>query len=123
MTPASESESKPEQQPESARIQASAFDYDSWQAKLVALELANEVGRNIMRLLSKRPYTASQISKELGLPISTVLYHLTRLDVAGVLNGFQSHGKRMREVRYYRVRSSRIVFNIKGGDSRNGGKA
>lgn len=30
------------------RVVASTFDYDSWQAKLVALELASEVGRAIM---------------------------------------------------------------------------
>lgn len=102
---------------------ASTFDYGTWQARLVALELANDVGRNIMRLLSKKPHTASQISRELGLPISTVLYHLTRLEVSGVLETFPSHGKRLREVRYYRARSSRIVFNIKGGEEENGGKA
>ncbi|MBS7627718.1 winged helix-turn-helix transcriptional regulator, partial [Candidatus Bathyarchaeota archaeon] len=99
-----------------ASASASTFDYDTWQARLVALELANEVGRNIMGLLSKKPYTASQISRELGLPISTVLYHLTRLEISGILETFPSHGKRLREVRYYSARSSRIVFNIKGGE-------
>ena len=28
------------------------FDYDSWQAKMIALEIANEVGRGILKSLA-----------------------------------------------------------------------
>jgi DNA-binding transcriptional ArsR family regulator len=98
----------------------STFDYDSWQAKLVALELASEVGRKIMGLVSEKPYTATQISEKLKLPISTVLYHLARLETTGLIETFRGYGKRLRDVKYYRSSSSRIVFEIKGGEKENG---
>jgi DNA-binding transcriptional ArsR family regulator len=97
----------------------SKFDYDSWQAKLVALELANEVGRAIMDLVSKKPYTATQLSEKLKLPISTVLFHLARLETVGLVDTWRGYGKRSRDVKYYRVRSSKIVFKIIGGEKEN----
>ncbi|MCW4021220.1 MAG: winged helix-turn-helix domain-containing protein, partial [Candidatus Bathyarchaeota archaeon] len=94
----------------------STFDYDSWQAKLVALELANEVGRAIMKLVSKKPYSATQISKKLGLPISTVMFHLARLETVDLVTVARGYGKRLRDVKYYRARSSKIVFDFGGGE-------
>lgn len=96
------------------------FDYDSWEAKMMALELANEVGRGIIRLISEKPYTATQISEKLKMPISTVLYHLARLETVGVVKTFRGYGKRLRDVKYYRNPQSKIIFDLKGGEKENG---
>jgi len=95
------------------------FDYDSWEAKLIALELANEVGREIMKIISEKPYTATQISEKLKIPISTVLYHLARLETVGVVKTYRGYGKRLRDVKYYRASSSKITFEVKGGEKGN----
>jgi len=90
------------------------FDFDSWQAKMIALEIANEVGRAILRSLSEQPKTASQMSKSLGIPLPTILYHLSRLEEAGVVVYRKSLGKRLREMKVYSVSSTDIVFRIGG---------
>ena len=95
---------------------AVSFDFDAWQGRLAALELANEVGKQIMKLVSKEPFTATQISEKLELPISTVLFHLTRLELIGLVESFHFYGKRMREVRYYRTAASSVTFRLDGGE-------
>ena len=90
------------------------FDFESWQAKLVALELANKIGREIMKALSAAPKTPSQLANAMGIPLPTVLFHLARLETAGVVECRRGLGKRLREVKYYKVSSQEIVFKIGG---------
>ncbi len=94
------------------------FDYDSWQAKMIALELANEVGRAILKSLADDPKTASQLSRALEIPLPTILFHISRLEEAGVVVSKKALGKRLREVKVYSVTSTQIVFNI--GSDENG---
>jgi DNA-binding transcriptional ArsR family regulator len=96
-----------------------SFDYDSWQAKMVALELANEVGRGIITLVFKKPSTATMISEELKIPLPTVIYHLARLETAGVVKTSHGYGKRWRDVKYYQGSFSKITFEIKE-ENKNG---
>ena len=91
------------------------FDYESWQAKMIALELANEVGRAIIKSLAEEPKTASQLSKALEIPLPTILFHISRLDEAGVVESRRALGKRLREVKVYSVPSTEITFKIGGG--------
>jgi predicted ArsR family transcriptional regulator len=93
----------------------SKFDFDSWQAKMVALEIANEAGRAILRSLSEQPKTATQMSKSLSIPLPTILFHLSRLEESGLVVSKKALGKRLREVKVYSVSSADIVFNIGGG--------
>ena len=88
------------------------FDYDSWQAKLIALEIANEVGRGILKEISEEAMTASQISRSLNIPLPTVLYHISRLEQAGIVQSKKALGKRLREVKMYSVSSTEIVFKL-----------
>jgi len=88
-------------------------DADSWQAKIVALELASDVGRRILSLLLEESMSASQISKRLGIPLTTAFYHLARLELVDLIESesrFVEHGPRW--IKYYRASSSRIVFNL-----------
>ena len=94
------------------------FDYDSWQAKLIALELANEVGRGILRELIASPHTASQLSEIMEIPLPTTLFHLQRLESAGLIQSKKALGKRLREVKLYSVPSAEIVIDL--GGNKNG---
>ena len=88
------------------------FDYDSWQAKLIALEIANEVGRGILKEISEEAKTASQVSRSMNIPLPTVLYHISRLEQAGIVQSKKALGKRLREVKLYSVSSTEIVFKL-----------
>ena len=90
------------------------FDYDSWQAKLIALELATEVGRGILRELIATPHTASQLSEIMEIPLPTILFHLQRLESAGLIQSKKALGKRLREVKLYSVPSAEIVIDLGG---------
>jgi predicted transcriptional regulator len=90
------------------------FDFDSWQAKMIALEIANEVGRAMLKSLSAEPKTASQMSRELSIPLPTILFHIARLEEAGIVKSRKALGKRLREVKVYSVSSTDIVFRIGG---------
>lgn len=94
---------------------AKDFDFDSWKAKMVALEIANEAGRAILKCLSAGPKTASQVSSELSIPLPTILFHISRLEEAGIVVSVKKLGKRLREVKLYSLSSTDIVFRIGGG--------
>lgn len=90
------------------------FDYDSWQAKMIALEIANEVGRAILKSLAEDPKTASQLSNLLEIPLPTILFHISRLEESGIVDSKKALGKRLREVKVYSVSSTEITFKIGG---------
>ena len=90
------------------------FDFDSWEARLIAMELANDVGKGILKALTEEPATASQIARSLGIPLPTVMFHLSRLEVSGIVETKTGFGKQLREVKYYYVPANEIVFRIGG---------
>jgi predicted transcriptional regulator len=90
------------------------FDYTSLEAKIVAQEIANEVGKKIIALLSKQEYTASELSTKLNLPLPTVLYHLSRLEMANVVTCRTRFSEHLRIAKYYKIFSPRIIFDIGG---------
>ena len=96
------------------------FDYDSWQAKLIALELATEVGRGILKELVASPHTASQLSDIMDIPLPTTLFHLQRLESAGLIQSKKALGKRLREVKMYSVPSTKIVIDLGGNNNTSG---
>ena len=84
---------------------------------MIAMELANDVGKGILKALTDEPATASQLSDSLGIPLPTVMFHLSRLETAGIVETKTGLGKRLREVKYYYVPSTEIVFKIGGSES------
>jgi len=91
-----------------------AFDYDSWKAKMATLEIGSTIGKAILERLSKQGLTATQLSNELSVPLPTVLYHLTRLEMIGVVSTQTKLGKRLREMKCYRLAADKVVLSIKG---------
>jgi predicted ArsR family transcriptional regulator len=96
------------------------FDYDSWQAKLIALELASKIGKGILKELITSSKTASQLSESLDIPLPTVLFHLQRLESAGLIQSKKALGKRLREVKVYSVPSTEIVIDLGGNENDRG---
>ena len=50
-------------------------------------ELANETGRKVLMSLSAGPKNPSAIASEIGAPITTVLFHIQKLEEAGLHEG------------------------------------
>lgn len=73
-------------------------------------ELANETGRKILMLLAKEPHSAGMIAEKLGIPVNTVLFHIKRLEKAGIIKIEEiTAGKRGRRKLYSLVATSIIV--------------
>ncbi|WP_366078582.1 winged helix-turn-helix domain-containing protein [Thermococcus sp.] len=60
------------------------MDIHDERAKELAQILTNEKALAILHLLEGRELSISEISKELNLPISTVSYHIDKLNERGV---------------------------------------
>ena len=58
---------------------------DDERIELLAKELSNETGRKILAELSAGSRTASELARELSLPMPTVLFHIERLVQAGLI--------------------------------------
>ncbi|KYH36179.1 MAG: ArsR family transcriptional regulator [Candidatus Bathyarchaeota archaeon B24] len=99
------------------------FDYRSWKARVVAMELTSKLGRAIIGRMREKTYiTASQLARDLNAPLPTVLYHLTRLRIAGLVEMYRGYGKRFRPVIYYKLSPSEVVIDLGGEKIERGGE-
>jgi predicted transcriptional regulator len=90
-------------------------DLEDWRWRLVALELGSSVGKEILALLQGKALSATEISKTLKVPLTTVLYHLSRLEFLGLVDtDIKFSGKESRWTKYYRASCSKITFKIGG---------
>ncbi len=82
---------------------------------MVAQELGSSLGRGILALLQGRVLSATEISKELNAPLTTVLYHLSRLEFLGLIDAdIRFSSKESRWIKYYRASCSDVTFKIGG---------
>jgi DNA-binding transcriptional ArsR family regulator len=73
-------------------------------------ELANETGRKILMLLAKGPQSAGMLADQLEIPVNTVLFHIKRLERAGIIKIEEiTAGKRGRKKLYSLVSTSIIL--------------
>jgi len=73
-------------------------------------ELANETGRKILMLLARGPQSAGMLADQLEIPVNTVLFHIKRLERAGIIKIEEiTAGKRGRRKLYSLVSTSIIL--------------
>jgi len=83
----------------------------SEKAKLLASEISNETARKILKILYKNPASVTDLSNKLGIPASTVQYHVNRLMELGVIKIAQKRfGKRLRDVKMYVYDKEGVIF-------------
>lgn len=71
-------------------------------AKIIAMELANDKGRMVLDAIFQGKKSSSEISKELGMSLPTVLFHIERLIETGVIKVIDTNlSKKFREIKYY----------------------
>ncbi len=81
------------------------------QAKKLAQVLSNDTSRKIIDHLADKEDTEANISKILGLPISTVHYNLTLLTQGGLVEAGEFHySTKGREVKHYKLANQYILI-------------
>ncbi|MDN5320283.1 MAG: hypothetical protein PWP49_703 [Thermococcaceae archaeon] len=91
------------------------IDVGDEKAKELAQILTNETSLLILRLLQERTLSMSEITKELGIPMSTVSYHLDKMTRVGLVEiAGKKYGKRLQEVKLYRAASKPILLLPRG---------
>jgi DNA-binding transcriptional ArsR family regulator len=80
-------------------------------AKKIADAINSETARKILDHLSRKDSTESEMSKELGIPISTVHYNLKQLQEAHLVTVDEFHySKKGKEVNHYSLANKYIII-------------
>lgn len=87
-------------------------------AKKIAEVINNDTSRKIIDHLAKKDATESDLSKELGIPISTIHYNLKQLQEAGLVIVEEFHySQKGKEVNHYTLANKYIIIAPKSEDS------
>ena len=79
------------------------FRTDEEKAKLLAMQIANDRGREVLECIFRgRPKSASEIARELDVPLPTVMFHIERFLEIGTIKVVKTRmSKKLREIKYY----------------------
>lgn len=79
------------------------FRTDEEKAKLLAMQIANDRGREVLECIFKgNPKSASEIAHELEVPLPTVMFHIERFLEIGTIKVVKTRmSKKLREIKYY----------------------
>lgn len=92
-------------------VEFETIDVGDEKAKELAQIIVNEKAIAILRLLQEKSYSASEISEKLGMPLSTVVYHLDKMSRVGLVEVVgKRYGKRLQEVKLYRASPKPILL-------------
>lgn len=86
-------------------------DLNEPKVKKLAETITSETSRKILNHLTEKEDTEQNISKALGMPISTVHYHLQRLQEAQLVKVDEFHySPKGREVNHYKLANKYIII-------------
>lgn len=87
-------------------------------AKKVANVINSEVSRKLLDSLANKDSTESELSRDLGIPISTVHYNLRQLVEAGLVKADEFHySEKGKEVNHYSIANKYIIIAPKSIES------
>lgn len=73
--------------------------------------IGNKTARKILELLGKKEYTATDLAKELSLPLSTIHYNLTNLEQANLIKADEYHySAKGKEVKHYALANKLVII-------------
>ncbi len=88
-------------------------------AKKIAEVINNDTSRKVIDFLAKKDATESELSKELGIPISTIHYNIKQLQDAGLVIVEEFHySKKGKEVNHYTLANKYIIITPMNQDSK-----
>lgn len=80
-------------------------------SKQLASEIGNDTAHEILKELYRNPSSITDISNKLNIPISTVQYHIDKLQELGIVKiSRRKLGQRLREVKMYVYDKESIIF-------------
>ena len=83
-------------------------------AKKLAQVITNDVCRSILDRLVKKEATETELSRALGVPISTVHYNIRQLVESGLVVAEEFHySEKGREVNHYKLANKHIIITTK----------
>ncbi len=86
-------------------------DLNEPKTKKLAETITSETSRKLLNHLAEKEDTEANIAKELQIPISTVHYHLQKLQEAGLVIVKEFHySSKGREVNHYRLANKYIII-------------
>ena len=86
-------------------------DLNEKKTKKLANTITSDTSRKILSYLAEKDDTEANMSKELGMPISTVHYHLQKLQEAQLVTVDEFHySKKGREVNHYKLANKYIII-------------
>lgn len=86
-------------------------DLNEKKTKKLANTITSDTSRKILSSLAEKDETEAKLAQELGIPISTVHYHLQKLQEAGLVTVEEFHySKKGREVNHYKLANKYIII-------------
>jgi DNA-binding transcriptional ArsR family regulator len=80
-------------------------------SKKLAQVISSDTCRRVMDALSEKEYTASELAKNLNIPLSTIHYNLEQLVSSGLVIADEFHySKKGKEILHYKLASKYIVI-------------
>ncbi len=88
------------------------LDFDNPSITALGSELANETGRKILMMLAKGPQSAGMLAEQLEIPVNTVLFHIKRLERAGIIKIEEITAGRRGRRKLYSLVSTSIILTV-----------
>ena len=87
------------------------FTLEDERLKILGQEISSDIGRRILALLKERLMSPNDLAKELDLPITTVIFHIDKLQSAGLIRPVaKMAGKRGQKTLYTLASSAFIIM-------------
>ncbi len=93
-------------------------DLNESKTKKIAETITSDTSRCILNYLAEKEKTETDLAKELSLPLSTVHYHLQKLQAAGLVIVEEFHySMKGKEVNHYKLANKYILILPKADES------
>jgi len=90
------------------------FTLDDDGLKLLGQEVANDLGRKIIESLREYPKSPNDLARELGQPLTTIIFHIEKLVSAGVVSPVGTMaGRRGRKTLYTLSSSAFLILPVR----------
>ncbi len=94
------------------------IDLNESKTKKIAETITSDTSRSILNYLAEKEKTETDLAKELSLPLSTVHYHLQKLQSAGLVIVEEFHySQKGKEVNHYKLANKYILILPKADES------
>jgi DNA-binding transcriptional ArsR family regulator len=87
------------------------FTLEDERLKILGQEISSDIGRRILAILKERLMSPNDLAKELDIPITTIVFHIDKLQSAGLIRPVaKMAGKRGQKTLYTLASSAFIIM-------------